>query len=53
MSVPVSFDLPAAQQGIEFTGFTLTMVTRGANLNAGAQSLNGTSFLDVPTLVGE
>jgi hypothetical protein len=29
------------------------MSTRGANLNASAQSLNGASLLHVPTLVGE
>lgn len=51
VDVPFAFDLPEAQQGLTFTALTLSAVTRGANLNAGAQSLNGTSHFTVPTLV--
>lgn len=51
VDVPISLDVPAELDGLEFTSLTLNLVTRGANVNAGAQSLNGTSKITLPTLV--
>jgi hypothetical protein len=50
-SVPFQLDLAAAQQGVEFRSMNMTVALRGKNVGASAQSLSGTSYVHVPTLV--
>ena len=52
-SGPFSSDLPDAAAGLTFTALTLSATGHGANVNGSAQSYNGTSYLDLPTLVDD
>ena len=49
--VPFTLDVPDEQSGVTFSSLQLTANIRGKNVNASGQSLNGTSYLDVPALV--
>jgi hypothetical protein len=51
--IPFTFDVPESLQGVELTSISLTYGVHGANMNGGAQSYNGTSFVTVPTLVDD
>ena len=50
-SVPFTFDVPDAAAGLTFTAVNLSATVHGINLNGSAQSYDGTSYLDLPTLV--
>ncbi|HWH27941.1 MAG TPA: hypothetical protein VNU26_03090 [Mycobacteriales bacterium] len=51
--VAFTLDLPDALQGTELQSITLTYAPRGANWNAQAAKYNGSSFVDVPTIVDD
>ncbi|MFP5219181.1 MAG: hypothetical protein ACLGIG_05510 [Actinomycetes bacterium] len=49
--VPFTFDVADALQGVELRSIVLSVGVHGANWNASAAKYNGSSFVDVPTLV--
>ena len=51
--VPFTFDVDDKWAGVTFSALTLSTAQRGANVNAGGQSLRGTSHVTVPTIVDD
>lgn len=50
VDVPFSIDIPDTAQAKELKSLTLTVNTRGANLNASAYKFEGASKITIPTL---
>jgi hypothetical protein len=48
-SVPFTFAMPSSAKGQTLSKLTFSVVQRGANFNQQARSLNGTSYLVIPT----
>lgn len=51
--VPFTFDVADALQGAELRSIVLSVGVHGANWNATAAKYNGSSFVDVPTIVDD
>jgi hypothetical protein len=49
ISFPYTFNVPASGKGATLTHITLSVAQHGANVGYSAKSLNGTSFLVIPT----